>query len=136
MSQKSMICKLVVVLTVGLSTGWASASSSSSSILSRDGDGEIITRPREGAPEGIPRMPSGVSIEAYYDANLASVCAYLSNAGDSVEVEFNNLTTEEYYFYEIPGSGLSIMPIGGNPGHWTVSFTLLSGVIYDGDFYL
>lgn len=125
---------LMTLLIAGVSSGLQTTQAAIRSTTSGDGDGNIVIRPRGQQPIGGPRMPSTTSIVAHYDASLTSVCAYLSNAGDDVEVEFNNLTTGEYYSYEIPGSGLSVMPIGGNPGYWTVSFTLSSGAIYDGEF--
>lgn len=135
MSQKTILCKLMTLLVAVFSSCLVLANSVMGLSLSND-EGDIIIRPREGEATGIPRMPSGTIITASYDENTESVCALLSNAGETVEVEFYNLTTNEYYFFEIPGSGLSIMPISGNPGYWTVSFTLLSGLIYDGEFQL
>ena len=79
-------------------------------------------------------MPSSIRIEAYYDADFASVCAYLVNAGETVDVEFNNLTTGDSFTFEIPGSGMSVMPIGGAAGYWTVTFTLMSGSVFVGEF--
>lgn len=94
----------------------------------------IIVRCREGQLTGAPRIPSSTRIEAYYDADLASVCAYLVNGGETVDVEFNNLTTGDSFAFEIPGAGMSVMPIGGAAGYWTVTFTLSSGAVYEGEF--
>ena len=85
--------------------------------------------------EGGPRT-SDVLIEAYYDTDLTCVCAYLSNAGYSVSVEFVNNTTSETEEYAIPGSGSSIMPISGTVGNWSVTFTLSNGNVYYGVFVL
>lgn len=135
MSHKTFLHKLIALLLAVFSSGLVLANSDMSLSLLND-EGDIIIRPREGETTGIPRMPSATIITASYDENTASVCSILSNAGETVEVEFYNLTTSEYYSFEIPGSGLSVMPISGNSGYWTVTFTLLSGAIYDGDFYL
>lgn len=104
--------------------------------LQTDGHNEIIVRPSNDQQSTGPRMPSSTRIEAYYDADLASVCAYLINAGETVDVEFNNLSTGDSFTFEIPGAGMSVMPIGGAAGYWTVTFTLLSGAIYDGEFII
>lgn len=102
-----------------------------------DGDVvEIVVHPQYGSPTGGPRTPNATRIEAWYSWDTSSVFASLSNAGDVVEVEFNNLLTWEHYSYDISGNGLSVMPIGGNPGYWSVSFTLSSGVVYIGLFIL
>lgn len=102
--------------------------------LQTDGHNEIIVRPSNDQQSTGPRVPSSTRIEAYYDAELASVCAYMVNAGDTVDVEFNNLTTGDSFTFEIPGAGMSIMPIGGATGYWTITFTLSSGSVYFGEF--
>ena len=102
--------------------------------LQTDGHNEIIVRPSNDQQSTGPRMPSSIRIEAYYDADFASVCAYLVNAGETVDVEFNNLTTGDSFTFEIPGSGMSVMPIGGATGYWTITFTLSSGSVYFGEF--
>lgn len=102
-----------------------------------DGDGvEIVVRPQDVNPTGGPRTPNATRIEAWYSYDTSSVSATLSNAGDVVEVEFSHLLSGETHFYEIPGNGLSVMPIGSSSGYWTVTFTLSSGVIYVGLFVL
>lgn len=83
-----------------------------------------------------PRSPSITSIAAYYDYFSSSVCVNLINAGTIVSVELVNHTTNETADYIIPGSGSSILPISGNAGFWTVTFTLESGDIYYGEFVL
>lgn len=85
--------------------------------------------------DGHPRS-SLVSIRVYYDTDLSCVCAYLSNAGTTVAVELTNLTTNETENYIIPGSGLSELPISGNSGYWTITFTLPDRSVYGGYFML
>lgn len=53
--------------------------------LQTDGHNEIIVRPSNDQQSTGPRMPSSIRIEAYYDANLASVCAYLVNSSTWVK---------------------------------------------------
>lgn len=105
-------------------------------IRTEEGDEElIIVRPREEEPD-VPRTPNTTTIEAWYSWSISSVRASLANAGDSVQVAFNNLSTGEYYSFVVNGNGSSVMPISDSSGYWTVSFTLSSGVIYDGYFIL
>lgn len=85
--------------------------------------------------EGAPRS-SGIPIEAFYDSDLSSVCATLTDAGTSVYVDFVNHTTNETAEYIIPGSGSYMMPISGTSGYWTITFTLSGGEIIVGDFIL
>lgn len=101
-----------------------------------NGDVEIVVRPVEGDPTGGPRTPNATRIEAWYSYDTSSVSAFLSNAGDVVEVEFNNLLTGESYSYDISGNGLSVMPIGSSSGYWTICFTLSCGTAYYGYFIL
>lgn len=84
--------------------------------------------------EGAPR--SLVSIMAFYDTDLFSVGAYLSNAGAYVDVSIVNQTTNETYNYQISGTGSSVMPISGTPGYWSITFTLSGGDEYMGSFEL
>lgn len=101
-----------------------------------DGDVVYIVVLPDVESSGEPRSPNTTTIEAWYSWNTSSVRASLANAGDSVQVEFNNLSTGEYYSFVINGNGSSVMPISDSSGYWTVSFTLSSGVIYDGYFIL
>jgi len=45
-------------------------------------------------PTGAPRVPSAVRVEAEYDDVTGSVFVYLANAGASVDVAIENLTTK------------------------------------------
>lgn len=108
---------LLALLTMGFSLGALDCAAFSSFRF----EGGSIVQPRGDVSPTSPRMPS---------------YANLSNAGDIVEVEFNNCTTGEHYSFEVPGNGLSVMNIGNSPGWWTVCFTLQSGVVYAGHFFI
>lgn len=102
-----------------------------------DGDEVIIiVHQQYGQNIGGPRTHNATRIEAWYSYDTSSVSAFLYNAGDVVEVKFYNVFTQELYSYEISGSGLSVMPISGSSGYWTVSFTLSAGAVYEGEFTL
>ena len=135
MLQKTFFSMLLALLTMGFSLG-ALDCAAFSSFRFEDGSIEIIVQPRGDVSPTSPRMPSATHITANYVFALDSVYANLSNAGDIVEVEFNNCTTGEHYSFEVPGNGLSVMNIGNSPGWWTVCFTLQSGVVYAGYFFI
>lgn len=133
MSQKSKYLLYCCLLMLGISiTSILRATEQSMEV----DEAIIIVHPIGEQQSGGPRAPSSTRIEAYYDADLASVCAYLVNAGETVDVEFNNLTTGDSFTFEIPGSGMSVLPIGGAAGYWTVTFTLSSGAVYEGEFVI
>ena len=87
-------------------------------------------------PPGGPRVPSAVQIEAEYDEVSGSVFVYLANAGASVDVTIENLTTGESTGDTVSGSGIAAIPISGTSGTWVITFTLLNGDIYEGEFVL
>lgn len=133
MSQKLLSLVLSGLMMLGLSSPYSLIASEPVS----DGDRVyIVVRSQDGSPSGGPRTPNTTRIEAWYSYDTSSVTASLSNAGDVVEVEFNNLLTGESYTYDIPGNGLSVMPIGSSSGYWTIYFMLSSGTIYYGIFVL
>ena len=103
----------------------------------KDGNPIPIVQIPSNAPgnEGGPRSTVDI-IHAYYDTDFSCVCANLSNAGTSVSVEITNVATNETFDYVIPGSGLSILPISGNAGYWTITFTLPDRSVYGGYFML
>jgi len=133
MSHKFLLFILLVCFT---SYGFVCSASTNSQGMPKEDDEGIILRKHEGQPSGGPRQPSSTSIVAYYSSDLLSVCASLYNAGDVVEVEFYNYTTGTSLDYEIPGSGPSVMPIGGTSGLWSVTFSLSNGDVYEGEFNL
>lgn len=103
----------------------------------QDGDDIIIIfLPPDGELPNQPRMPSTIQLYAWYSWETSSVSASLSNAGNIVAVEISNLSSLEHYSFEISGNGISVMPISGSSGHWTMSVTLASGVSYHGFFTL
>lgn len=97
-------------------------------------DERILIRHKE-IQDG-PRTLQNAEIVAYYNTETSCVYVTMSNAGVSVDTELSNLSTGEYYNYEIPGTGLSVLPISGNSGLWTITFTLSDGEVYEGEFNL
>lgn len=102
-----------------------------------EGQNIVIRKTTEASNNpGAPRTPSTTIIEAYYDSELLSVCVYLSNAGDFVDVNFENLDTGETAYFYVAGTGGAILPISGNAGLWSVAFSLSNGDEYMGEFLL
>ena len=105
-----------------------------SAILSKESITIKIKKPSN--PPGGPRVPSVVQIEAEYDEVSGSVFVYLANAGASVDVTIENLTTGESTGDTVSGSGIAAIPISGTSGNWVITFVLLNGDIYEGEFNL
>lgn len=95
----------------------------------------ILLMNKELEEEVVHRSPEQVPIEC---ASLSSsiLVTYLSALG-SVSIELENLTTGEYdqtVVNALPGS--SVLPFSGTSGTWTITFTLSSGIIYYGVFFV
>lgn len=133
-----MLQKLLSLLLIGLLMAGPVVAFplNGSGVCPDEDEVEIIVHSNQGESIEPPRTPNTTTIEAWYSWSISSVRASLANAGDSVQVAFNNLSTGEYYSFVINGNGSSVMPISDSSGYWTVSFTLSSGVIYDGFFIL
>lgn len=86
------------------------------------------------APEAPRSIPAEVSAE--YDDVLNSVVASLVNAGTSVDVSIENLSTGESYNDSVSGNGIAVLPISGSSGVWVITFTLSGGEVYEGEFEL
>ena len=82
-----------------------------------------------------PRLPVIVPISASYESIQTSVIlAFSSNLGE-IEIEVLNSTIGGYYSGIVDTQTLSaIIPITLGPGHYIITFTLLSGQQYRGEF--
>jgi CheY-specific phosphatase CheX len=65
-----------------------------------------------------------------------SVFVYLANAGVSVDVTIENLTTGESTGDTVSGSGIAAIPISSTSGNCVITFVLLNGDEYEGEFNL
>ena len=83
----------------------------------------------------IPRTPVFVPITASYDTMLTSVSLFFTHNLGEIEIEVLNSTTGGYYSGIVDSQYLSaIIPITMGPGHYIITFTLLSGQQYQGEF--
>lgn len=79
-----------------------------------------------------PRTP--VPISAMVEGSAVYV-TFTDNLGD-IDYELVNHTTAETVSGEVEGSGLVRIPFSGNPGFYSITFTLESGMQYYGVFNL
>ena len=102
-----------------------------------EGQNIVIRKTSESSNNpGAPRVPAATHIEAFYDSELLSVCAFFTNAGDEVDVEIENLDTGDAVNYSVAGSGGAVLPISGNAGVWAITITLSNGCEYVGEFII
>ena len=82
-----------------------------------------------------PKAPGQIPIECVYISSASTIVVnYLYDLG-SVTVEIENQTTGEYG-QTVVNALAGPMPfiISGTSGHWRITFTLSSGVCYNGEF--
>ena len=96
----------------------------------------IIIRPKPTNPTGAPRTPSNVRITAEYDDVACIVYAYLQNAGSLVDITIENQSTGSTTSNLVSGNGTAMIPISGCSGNWVITFVLLNGDEYEGEFVL
>ena len=82
-----------------------------------------------------PRSPEEIPVAA--SVSVSASCIYitiLSEVGN-IDIELENLTTGEYSLTSVNSStGSTIIPFSGSSGTWVITFTLESGVVYEGEF--
>ena len=96
----------------------------------------IIIDTKDDHPSGIPKSPSTVNLQAYYDCTSSDIVVSAQNAGASISVCVENLVSGESSQHTISGNGVSYLPISGTPGYWILTFTLQGGTEYNGQFTL
>ena len=126
------------IILIGLMILLGLSSAEANQVSSMKGENVIILITKKSPPHtgNTPRVPSAVRVEAEYDDVTGSVLVYLANAGTSVDVAIENLTTGESTGDTVSGSGIAAIPISGTSGTWVITFTLLNGDIYEGEFVL
>ena len=85
---------------------------------------------------GAPHAPSNVRITAEYDDVACIVYAYLQNAGSLVDITIENQSTGSTTSNLVSGNGTAMIPISGCSGNWVITFVLLNGDEYEGEFVL
>lgn len=120
---------LLIVALVASSFNYSSASC-------YDGDDEIIIE--EGTSHSGTENEhhrTVIPIQVFYSSALSAVNVYFfDNLGD-VTVEIENTDTAEYHSYLVDSSlGGDSFIISGDPGHYTITFTLANGTEYIGEW--
>lgn len=83
----------------------------------------------------IIRSPGSIPIEAVYYPLISTIVVNFLNDLGSVSVEIENVTTGAYSQAMINATqGVHPFMISGTAGYWTITFTLLSGTQYVGEF--
>lgn len=95
----------------------------------------IIVDPTDAGAEVLHRDSAQAPILCTLEEDYLEV-TFLSSMG-YVSVEIENLTSGEYNLTMINAViGSEIFPISGNPGTWTITFTLSDGTVYYGAFVI
>lgn len=81
-----------------------------------------------------PRTPAVVPISAMVNGSTLYV-TFTGDLGD-VDYELVNLDTAEIVSDQVEGTGLVLIPFSGDPGSYTITFTLSNGVQFYGEFAL
>lgn len=96
----------------------------------------IIIDIKDEHPSGIPKSPSAVSFQAYYDCATSEIVVTAQNAGTTVSVSVENFISGEEFLQAIPGNSVSYIPISGTSGFWQITLCLGDGSVYVGEFTL
>lgn len=96
----------------------------------------VILEKKNEQPSGIPKAPSSVRLQAYYDCASSEIVVSALNAGTNISVSVENLVSGESSLFSISGNSVSYMPISGTSGYWLLTFTLENGSVYIGQFTL
>lgn len=86
---------------------------------------------------GTHRSAARIPLECYYDSNLNCVLVRSTCPIGSVEVELCNRTTGEWVDVTVQmNTGTQMIPCPGVEGYCTITFALLNGKRYSGEFTL
>lgn len=94
-----------------------------------------VVRGTTPANSEIPKGPIQVPIDCVYYSDGSTIGVVFQENLGYVSVEIVNQTTGEYTQTTINSAdGSAICPISGNPGFWTITFSLSDGTMYYGEF--
>ena len=93
----------------------------------------IIVNPNDSISEVLHRDPTLAPVLCTLTEASLNVTFFLDQGFISVEIE--NQTTGEYTQTLVnTADGSAIFPFSGNPGFWTIIFSLSDGTVYYGEF--
>ena len=129
MKKKTIL--LLIIALVASSFNYSSASC-------YDGDDEIIIE--EGTSHSGTENEhhrTVIPIQVFYSSALSAVNVYFFDNLGNVTIEIENTDTAEYHSYLVDSSlGGDSFLISGDPGHYTITFTLANGTEYIGEWDL
>ena len=78
-----------------------------------------------------------IPIEAEYVSSYSAICVrFNSNLGD-VDIDVMNSSTGDMWSWTVVGGNImAVLPISGDNGMYTITFTLANGDEYEGEFEL
>ncbi|MGM9762658.1 MAG: DUF3244 domain-containing protein [Candidatus Cryptobacteroides sp.] len=83
------------------------------------------------------RSPAKTPIEVFYSSEISSVAINFMENLQNVEINIMNHSTGEYIEGMINATmGMTLIPISGTDGYYTVTFILSDGKEYFGEFEL
>ncbi len=98
-------------------------------------DVKIGPKDSHGKIEHSHRAPAKIPIEAYYDSFLNGLAITFTRDLGNIEVNVTNHTTGEYLEGTMDAAaGVTMLPISGDEGYYTITFTLSNGKVYEGEF--
>ena len=126
------------IILIGLMLLLGLSSAEANQVSSMKGENVIILITKKSPPHtgNTPRTPSNVRITAEYDDVACIVYAYLQNAGSLVDITIENQSTGSTTSNLVSGNGTAMIPISGCSGTWVITFVLLNGDEYEGEFVL
>lgn len=81
------------------------------------------------------RTPARIPVRALYLSSASSIQVTFNYDIGNVDISISNEATGESVSYDVDSqTGLCILPISGDTGLWSITFTLESGVQYQGEF--
>ena len=125
-----LIVAVVLLATISKNVMWGA------SFPKEDPTTPILITQLPGIAEGAPRSHSTVSIEADFDWGMSVIDVWIRNAGTSVIVDIQNITTGNNYYYVVSGEGWDSLPINSTSGNWRITFILSNGSCYVGYFMI
>ena len=95
----------------------------------------IVIVDKPGKP--IMRTPETIPITATYRSSFSAICVrFNSNLGD-VDIDVMNSSTGDMWSWTVVGGNImAVLPISGDNGMYTITFTLANGDEYEGEFEL
>lgn len=98
---------------------------------------EIIIKSQPSSTTHTHRAPAKIMIEACYDTFMSGIVINFLQDLNKVEINVTNHSTGEFIEGTVTAAlGVTMLPISETNGFYTITFTLLNGTEYYGEFEL